>query len=515
MFLLSFFLGLTMASTSHGIVTTQPRKADSAWSTEGFSVISDADLRHGLQEKSYWISAEFRKQNTGPVLQMTKAWRTSASAIQELSTLSGPEKENWILERNEDESYPWTRSQAKLNAERLHQIWNSKDETPVIKQITFHSFILEFSDTFILLFASSDTKPPTIKAPIQPSPVFETPWPFLPDFIIGEKLFGPPPGKTLPIVASPTALPRILSVTPQFPEVFTAVISSASDEWNKATQLALFGGRGPNVPSLWTCFIQDIVCFHWVGTSEVSLVGLSATTQFLHDPITGKKFGSVIQFLNLPPGGVSQTRSRHFSETLPVPSKDVLKQTLIVLMGVTKPQEQLHPFPTKLIKSFVIHELGHDLGLKHDFAASTISDVTRPDTPVSVMDYLPWPIMHLVTRPGHLDVSRVRASMGFITPASKHSLSVHCSDPDSGKASHCTGSDWGNPYAWLNTAATLDPSLQTKLYRGGGLQAFRDEGVPIEELIQTLLAEDPVASKLTPQMIKRLRSHIDQKRRPQ
>ena len=496
----SFFLTVTISwTTAYGLTpsTSLPQ-------------IADNDFRSRLKQSSEWVSAWFGKTQPIPLLKMMKSWTLSQdrSRIIETSSLSGPPFEEWMDDAEEHRRYPWHSAEAFLNSPNFHSIWSSSKETPLsFKRITPTSYLIEFSDASILVFAHQSQPTSNLKVPAYPT--FETPWPFHPDFIFGKELLGPAPGPRRPIVSSHL---RRYEISSRFPPVLAPTISQATAAWNNSLQKSLFAPKAKThaTVSPWECFLPGNMCFDWTGDDAVPLTGLSAATQFAYHPVTGEKFGSMIVFLNAAKADSTLSTSVTLDpRRLPVPGPDALKQTLSLLFEALIPT-QLHPQPLELVRSYLLHEIGHDLGLLHDFAASIDGKTVQTFEPSSVMDYLPWPLMHLVQKPGPLDVARIKILLGQTTAIPASALASDCSDQSVGSSMECLGGDWGPPAEWLLTASEVAPNLQTKIQVNGGHHFFLPGAFTIQEGIERLLNESTGKSRITPEMTQRLRSRLEQ-----
>jgi hypothetical protein len=108
-----------------------------------------------------------------------------------------------------------------------------------------------------------------------------------------------------------------------------------------------------------------------------------------------------------------------------------------------------NPFPLQTVQSLLLHEMGHDLGLRHYFAGSDHPENNKySDT---VMDYLPFPIIWTMTTLG----SRDQQKMDIIYKAAPSSLNERpCSDNEVIQKPYCLTWDYGPTDTWLMTLAS-------------------------------------------------------------
>ena len=97
-------------------------------------------------------------------------------------------------------------------------------------------------------------------------------------------------------------------------------------------------------------------------------------------------------------------------------------------------------FVRNYYKGVIMHEFGHSLGLRHNFAASTKLDSNN--IPSSVMDYEPNVVADKRTLPGSYDVAAIR--FGYFGESPKETV-VFCTDEDLQKRWDCNQGDIGDP----------------------------------------------------------------------
>jgi hypothetical protein len=92
----------------------------------------------------------------------------------------------------------------------------------------------------------------------------------------------------------------------------------------------------------------------------------------------------------------------------------------------------------------IMHEFGHSLGLRHNFAASTKLDAD--ETPSSVMDYEPNFVASKRTAIGSYDLAAIR--YGYFNESPRAALPF-CTDEDLAKRMDCNQGDIGNPVDYV------------------------------------------------------------------
>ncbi|MEN9810109.1 MAG: hypothetical protein RLZZ488_1676 [Pseudomonadota bacterium] len=108
--------------------------------------------------------------------------------------------------------------------------------------------------------------------------------------------------------------------------------------------------------------------------------------------------------------------------------------------------------------SVIMHEFGHSLGLRHNFAASTRIDANGISS--SVMDYEPGFVTNIRREPGSYDTAAVR--WGYFGESPKQQQ-VFCTDEDLSKRYDCNQGDVGRPQDFVVTGIIQGTSVLENL----------------------------------------------------
>lgn len=129
-----------------------------------------------------------------------------------------------------------------------------------------------------------------------------------------------------------------------------------------------------------------------------------------------------------------------------------------IVTFMTDPKMTKTEFLHGYYHSVIMHEFGHALGLRHNFAASTELDADV-SLPASVMDYEPnWSSGRRVA-PGSYDVSAIRFGYFGEKPTKKHAF---CTDEDMESRVDCNQGDFGEPASYVHAALVTGHALLTR-----------------------------------------------------
>jgi hypothetical protein len=275
------------------------------------------------------------------------------------------------------------------------------------------------------------------------------------------------PGIEIPetgfLLASPYR-PRTIAFDLNFPSEHKAIVLSAAKEWNKVFGFKVFNtdvtleGYEPGL-----CLAINLICITWNGPKEIPWSGLSAFGAPSFDPLSGQLKGATILVTNLP------TPLNQITSELEKLYNDN-KNSLLGLLKLVSKLQDFKPFRAingkEILKMIFTHELGHTLGLKHNFYGS---NGFGPESPInSIMDYQPvFSINEQTSSPQNFDLAAVNfVYKGTPIPSNYQT----CSDDESGGDIYfkkiigneevnpnCRKNDLGKPLDWILNLTKKSP----------------------------------------------------------
>ena len=132
-----------------------------------------------------------------------------------------------------------------------------------------------------------------------------------------------------------------------------------------------------------------------------------------------------------------------------VPVVEGAGETPVVTFFTDSKEANSDAFVKGYYKSVIMHEFGHSLGLRHNFAASTKLDADK--LPSSIMDYEPNIIANKRTAVGSYDKAAVRWAYFNERPAAGLAF---CTDEDLSKRIECNQGDVGDPVDFVVASLT-------------------------------------------------------------
>jgi hypothetical protein len=261
---------------------------------------------------------------------------------------------------------------------------------------------------------------------------------------------------------------RMVAIDQDFPEDFLPSLRAALDAWNQALGVEYFAIIEARTDlTLAKCYAEDVLCIAWKGPAVLTAMGLGGIASQAVDPESGLVRGGVIVLQALSPASGSEAPSLGFGEVAPFPA--TIGTTEADVASIAKLASQLdqnmnkrHPYPLQLARWVILHEMGHYLGLTHNFAASAVADpgsITK-----SVMDYPPYAVRHLPKELGPWDVGIMAAVYkGMPMPTGYQSCDENGITPTvkGGFAfkskPHCRRLDMGASHLWLMELAKNSP----------------------------------------------------------
>lgn len=176
-----------------------------------------------------------------------------------------------------------------------------------------------------------------------------------------------------------------------FPQHYIQETLNALKKWNTALGVPAFPSHYSvsDVDPI-ECFSTQTLCFQWKGSPVLAWAGLGGYADASFDPTSGETIGGIISISNEVPGPLEKTpediRQKFLNDNLELKDMAELYLDRKKMLGFE------HPLPTAVIGSFMIHELGHFVGLVHNFAGS--NSWTPKGSAKTAMDYLPFPAIN-------------------------------------------------------------------------------------------------------------------------
>lgn len=245
-----------------------------------------------------------------------------------------------------------------------------------------------------------------------------------------------------------------------FPSPFFSVAQQAVEAWNKAFGYDLIQA----IPAPPEINVGDprYNVIKWFNKSDISL-GWAGIAKPIADPDSGLVMGGHIYIQ----GGqlLDQMEANDkFTKSLPAASVRLIRGTLgnatiDVVAGETPvtpfvitPDQPFESFIQNYYYTVIIHEVGHILGLRHNFAGST--ELSPEGAPASVMDYIPATNSTLVTGPGSYDIAAIR--WGYFGESPQRELPF-CADEDRylWQTWNCNSGDYGDPLHFVVKGLTV------------------------------------------------------------
>lgn len=178
--------------------------------------------------------------------------------------------------------------------------------------------------------------------------------------------------------------PRQVIINSEFPEKFFPLLKSIILGWNNllGTDYFVFSKNREDFRAE-HCLSGNVLCIFWPqGLTEIPWTGVGGVTHFSFDPISGGIIGGLIKIESEAKNLVS-TPERHLKE-LQNPTFETLAEHT---MKTNEYPIYFSPAPENDVKFVLNHEIGHFMGLKHNFFGFN-GNSNEPY--VSVMDYPPF-----------------------------------------------------------------------------------------------------------------------------
>lgn len=247
-----------------------------------------------------------------------------------------------------------------------------------------------------------------------------------------------------------------------FPQQYISATMAALGKWNTAFGYQAFPSvyQIKNVdPS--ECYVTQTLCFRWKGSPVLAWSNLGGYSDASYDPLSGEVIGGIISISNEADGDLTPT-----SADLKTKVKNdelSLDDIAELYLSRSKMLKHKHPFPEDIIGSFMIHELGHFIGLAHNFAGSN-GWVSR-SAAKTAMDYLPFPAINFHSANVQewdrwaIEARRKNQQMpiGFEFCSDDEGDQVILSLAGRFENPHCKKEDLGSPIRWALALAEKSP----------------------------------------------------------
>ncbi len=144
-----------------------------------------------------------------------------------------------------------------------------------------------------------------------------------------------------------------------------------------------------------------------------------------------------------------------------------------VIPFMQNPSQDWNDFIKKFYYEVIVHEMGHVLGLRHNFKGSTLEGPNGESS--SIMDYLPLSEHTINHNPGVYDIAAIKWGYQGLKPMQKY---PYCSDEEriSWKEWNCNMGDMGNPINYvvegLKQGTNIVGSFHAKITNKGLLSSM-------------------------------------------
>lgn len=233
-----------------------------------------------------------------------------------------------------------------------------------------------------------------------------------------------------------------------FPEAYFAAGRDAVLAWNQA-----FGREALRVEAAPTHVDHGDPRYHvikWMDDMDAS-VSWAGASKFIEDPRDGAILNVDIvvngAFLRTGLSNVHQESQTLVSRLGDLPLISAAGEIPELPFAIGQRRGDLETYLQRTYAATITHELGHSLGLKHNFAGSTESSAPGLST-ASVMDYFPRPLRDLGAQIGAYDSAAIAWAYRGIEPARRF---AYCDEAGLTSEVYCNQEDSGDPYVYVPT----------------------------------------------------------------
>jgi hypothetical protein len=294
-------------------------------------------------------------------------------------------------------------------------------------------------------------------------------------------------------------------IDPSVPELFHSAVVQVCQEYNNILGTELFRVRySAKRLSQEDCLTSDDrLCVFWSGPRDRFSWLLGGESNPSYDALSGAILGGTIVIEN----NLIDTAENPFGQTpdaiLARYLNDSFSLTDLARISWETPRfgTFAHPEPRMQFVGTFTHELGHYLGLPHDYYASIEGTPRSPSA--SIMEYSSFALFHKLTKPQPKDIAKLN-SLYFNAPYDGPSS---CTDEDIFDDPTCLAWDIGDPANWVIEQSEIAPAA---LFAELPMRAFYEKilGIrprPIDRMGALLTLRSP---NVTREQRARLRDYL-------
>jgi hypothetical protein len=325
-------------------------------------------------------------------------------------------------------------------------------------------------------------------------PTYSAPWVTLP--ALHKEIFKIPYfPKPLPKMKAPLrhelTRQKEVWIDPSVPDIFHSAVLQVCQQYNKILGTELFRVRySEKKLSQEDCLTSDNrLCVFWSGPRDRFSWLLGGEANPSYDALSGAILGGTIVIEN----NLIDTPENPFGKTPDVILDGYLNDSFSlndlarISWETTRFGNFAHPEPRTQFLGTFTHEVGHYLGLPHDYHGSI--DGTPRSPSASVMEYSSFALFHKMTKPQPRDIAKLN-SLYFNAP---YDAPPGCTDEDIFDDPSCLAWDIGDPAIWLIEQAEIAPAA---LFAEHPMRAFYEKLLgmrprPVDRMAEMLSLRSP------------------------